>query len=939
MIVRGAWRAALLALALYAPAARADLTGARAALDRGDYASVESALRVARPNERAEADRVRARWLWETGQHEALTALATRLQRVATTRGEGLTWEGEVLAAAGRYDDAVARWQRAIEATPRGEAWRARARAATWLMRLGRRDEAREAANGLVDAYNDAAGAPSGAARLRDADFLTWVGVAARALGAVRDANGAFNDALRVVPGRVETNLEQAELMLTTEDYGPASEALAAVLRANPRHPRALLLRARTRLSSDLDMARARDDLAAALAVHPRLTGAMAMQASLMLRDDDVAGAERRLDEAAAINPRDLDVLTMRGVARFSAGDAAGLRRAFDALFAVSPTWVEGYEVLADFADWEHRYAEAAELMREGLARPGIAADRRAGARMRAFLGVNLLRMGREDDALVELRAAFAQSRFNVRVANLLNFYERTLPADYVTETDGPFRIRYHREERAILRRFVPQLLRRAWDDMVRRYGFTPEGPISIELYADTEHFSVRTAGVPEIGVQGVCFGRVVTALSPRGGPFNWAQIVWHELAHVFAVQRSRSRVPRWFTEGLSEWEAFHARPEWAREDDPSLHRAIAGGRLPRVADFNTAFTHAGHTDDMLTAYYAASQLVAFMVERYGFERVAAMLPLWGEGQRTPAVIQRALGVSADVVDEAFRAMLRTRLARYDHEYAVDPSRYRDRAALVRAADEHPGDASAQSAAAMALMLSGDAAGAAQRAETAVRLDGSQAVARWVRATLALGQRDGRAALVELDALRADGHDGYEVRMLEARAAARAHDEARTLTALTEATRRDPTQVDAWRLLAAVHGRAHRDAERLAALRTVVRLDQHDRESLGELLTALATARAWADVRALGEHAVSLDPESLAVHLTLGQAAYELGDREAAVTTYESALALEPPNAAEVRARIEAVRRGERGLPMLVVPPRATARGEGEVRSGAGVGD
>ena len=56
-----------------------------------------------------------------------------------------------------------------------------------------------------------------------------------------------------------------------------------------------------------------------------------------------------------------------------------------------------------------------------------------------------------------------------------------------------------------------------------------------------------------EIGVQGVCFGKVVTALSPRGGPFNWEQIVWHELAHVFAVQRSRSRVPRWFTEGLSE--------------------------------------------------------------------------------------------------------------------------------------------------------------------------------------------------------------------------------------------------------------------------------------------------------------------------------------------------------------------------------------------------
>ena len=84
-------------------------------------------------------------------------------------------------------------------------------------------------------------------------------------------------------------------------------------------------------------------------------------------------------------------------------------------------------------------------------------------------------------------------------------------------------------------------------------------------------------------------------------------------------------------------------------------------------------------------------------------------------------------------------------------------------------------------------------------------------------------------------------------------------------------------------------------------------------------------ARAWADIRALAEHAVSLDPERLSVHLTLAQAAQELGDRDAAIAAYESALALDPPDAAEVRARIEAVRRGERGLPMLRVPAASRA--------------
>ena len=128
-----------------------------------------------------------------------------------------------------------------------------------------------------------------------------------------------------------------------------------------------------------------------------------------------------------------------------------------------------------------------------------------------------------------------------MRVANLLGFYERTLPGDYVTEALGPLRLRMHREERAALQRHASMRLRAAWDDMVRRYGFIPEGPVSIELYASPEHFSVRTSGVPEGGVQGVCFGPVVTALSPRQGSVHWARITCHELANVLALQRTRA--------------------------------------------------------------------------------------------------------------------------------------------------------------------------------------------------------------------------------------------------------------------------------------------------------------------------------------------------------------------------------------------------------------
>ena len=103
--------------------------------------------------------------------------------------------------------------------------------------------------------------------------------------------------------------------------------------------------------------------------------------------------------------------------------------------------------------------------------------------------------------------------------------------------------------------------------------------------YADAEQFSVRTSGLPNVGIQGVCFGKTLAAMSPRAEPFNWGNVLWHELAHVFAIQLSKSRVPRWFTEGLSEYETIERRPEWsAKTTRPSTPRSREGASRPSTS-------------------------------------------------------------------------------------------------------------------------------------------------------------------------------------------------------------------------------------------------------------------------------------------------------------------------------------------------------------------
>ena len=138
-----------------------------------------------------------------------------------------------------------------------------------------------------------------------------------------------------------------------------------------------------------------------------------------------------------------------------------------------------------------------------------------------------------------------------------------------------PFRFRVTQREEPVLLHYVKPFVAREYAELVKRYHFTPEGPLTIELYANPEHYAVRTVGLPGLEALGVTFGKVVTGMSPLGGRFNWGLMLWHEVAHIFSIQMSRARVPRWFTEGLSEYETSRV--------DPTLGAAHARRALSRA--------------------------------------------------------------------------------------------------------------------------------------------------------------------------------------------------------------------------------------------------------------------------------------------------------------------------------------------------------------------
>lgn len=744
------------------------------------------------------------------------------------------------------------------------------------LLEQGRRDDAHEALLEIIEAYNE------GHVPSDDGRALAVVGRAAHLLRSPHDANDAFDEAERASPGDVRTLLWRAELYLDKYDLAHADEVVTEALERAPDHPAALVWKAHVRLGQALDFDEAERLARSALEVDPGAPGAHFVLAGISLRDEELAEAQRRIERGLQHNARDLDLLSLAATVRFLADDTAGFDRALDQVLELNPHFTRLFQIVGEFADWEHRYDEIVRLMRRATR-----IDPEDG-RSRAQLGLNLIRAGRDAAGVVELRRAFQSDPFNVRVFNTLELYEKIIPRDYDQVRTGRFDIRYPKAERALLERYVPDLLERAYRVMAEHYGFEPEAPIGIELYESREQFAVRTSGLPQTAIQGVCFGKTLATLSLAEEPANLGMTLWHELAHVFHIQLSKSRVPRWFTEGLAELETALHRPEWSRELDPQLFGALRDGRLPPVAHMSRAFTRAERMEDVATAYFASSQIATYLEEEHGMAKLAAMLQGWGAGRTAPEVISTTLQQTPEELDGAFRKHLTQRLAHFSDQFV--PQRWRGSLQARReAAAQKPKDPDAQLAYAAGLFDLGRAEDAGKRVRAVLERHPDHPDALFVQARMQLAQGDSEGAKGGLQRLVASGHDGYEPRLLLAKLTLAAEDTQGAQEHLTAAHRFDPRAAEPLVRLAALHRqRGDEDAE-LDVLRRLAPLEEHAGHVHRRLLELLVARSLWSEAVAAGEAALWTNLSDARIHALFSRALEAQGDRQRALFELESA--------------------------------------------------
>jgi len=159
---------------------------------------------------------------------------------------------------------------------------------------------------------------------------------------------------------------------------------------------------------------------------------------------------------------------------------------------------------------------------------------------------------------------------------------------------------------------------------------------VIVEIFPEKKDFAVRTFGIPGgDGYMGVCFGKLITANSPKsliGFQQNWQSLLWHEYCHVITLQKTLNKMPRWFSEGISVYEERLRHSSWGEQMTPEYRDFILGGEMTPIERLSMAFIVPKSPEHMQFAYYQSSLVVEYLVNHFGEACISNILRDLGQG-------------------------------------------------------------------------------------------------------------------------------------------------------------------------------------------------------------------------------------------------------------------------------------------------------------------
>jgi tetratricopeptide (TPR) repeat protein len=589
-----------------------------------------------------------AQKLFLTGKYDACLRACEAADPEGYRREEWQILHANTLLVVGRYPEAETVVSNALVRLPNSLRLRvagfetANASGSTWRARR-RLQEINELVNSRPWAYRD----PVDMVALGRAALL--MGVDARAV-----LEKFYGTAQKADPNLRDTYLASGELALSKHDYAIAAKTFTEALKKFPDD--ADVLHGLARAYEPSARARMVELIESALEKNENHVPSMLLLTDHLVDAEEYTEAEKTLDRALKVNPWHPEAWAYRAVLAHLRNEPASEAEARDKALHFWSTNPKVDHLIGRKLSQNYRFAEGAARQRQALEFNSEFLP------ARIQLAEDLLRLGDEGEGWELAEEVHKRDGYDVTAYNLVTL--RGTMGKFATLTNADFIVRMSAKEAALYGDRALALLQRAKDRLTEKYGIRLEQPTIVEIFPEQKDFGVRTFGMPHNpGFLGVCFGNVVTANSPAsqgGDPSNWEAVLWHEFCHVITLQLTKNKMPRWLSEGISVYEELQANPSWGQRMNPRYREMVLGDDLTPVSELSSAFMSPKSEFHVQFAYFQSSLVVEFLIEKFGFDKLKAILRDLGQGENINEAIPKHTAPMKEIEKE-FAAFAKAR--------------------------------------------------------------------------------------------------------------------------------------------------------------------------------------------------------------------------------------------------------------------------------------
>jgi tetratricopeptide (TPR) repeat protein len=655
-----------------------------------------------------------------------------------------------------------------------------------------------------------------------------------------------YNDAKKRMPSNVDIWLAIGDLALEKHDYLLAGDAFQQAVKLDEKSAAAHFGVAQAFAPSDTK--KAEQSLHAALAINENHVGSLLLIADEHIDSERYDDGEKVLLQAATVNPQHPKALAYRAVIAHLRNKLDDEKKLRTQALKPWPTNPEVDYTIGRKLSQKYRFAEGAAYQRQALK---LDVEYLAA---KAQLAQDLLRLGQEEEGLKLAEEVYDADGYNVMAHNLVTLQEN-LAKFRTIEGDGIL-VRMEGREADIYGQRVLALLTRAKKELCAKYDVTLDQPIIVEMFPRQQDFAIRTFGMPGgSGFLGVCFGTVITAPSPASqttSPSCWEATLWHEFCHVVTLTKTKNKMPRWLSEGISVYEEGEEDRTWGQAITPQYREMLLGDDLTPVSKLSGAFLGAKSPAHLQFAYYESSLVVKYLVEKYGREMLQRVLVDLGAGMPINESLGRYTG-SIAALDAEF-----TKYARETAEKMAPKADWTQPELPRRASAEvistwlkdHPNNYVAMQRLAQAQITTKD----------------------WPAAKATL------AKLLELYPDDASGSSPYV-------------------------------------LLAVIHKEEKDTAKEWAALEKLASLAADELAAFERLTEIATTAGEWSAAKTYVLRSLAVNPLHAATHRSAAQIAEKTADHELAAESYRALLLLEPFDTADLHFKTASALKRQGKLP------------------------